>query len=742
MAGMTVDDLNQLLGGPSQKPTEAPSGQPPMSVDELTKLTQPKAAPTMGFGEDLARSTGSGLGRGLVGATGLPGDIETLGRYGLNKMGANVDERSAFPTSEEMIHKAESLHPSVKEALGYQPKYAPSRYAKTAAEFIPSSLIGPGGLAAKTAGAVGAGVATQGVEDYAKGTPIEGTATEMALKLPASILGYGAGAKTLSAVRAPLAGAVTPEAEAMKRLTGAIQEDVSKGGKYGAKATPQEILASGTETAPAAIAGKKTQDLIQAAGEHVSPEQQGAFSNYAAKAAEGAKANVSSHIDDLFGGKEVLPFDKIDEGARRARDINSANYGRVMSSPEAQAIRAPELKTVMDRLPPNTLNEAIQSLKEHGEDLAALGIVKGKGGYGFNPQNMPLRFWDEVKQTLDTKIQGLKDPVTGAISDKGANSRWNSTNILLKDTLDNAVSEYGVIRGKAAEMAGAKNALEMGMKYLTSNNPANVNMIEKTIAKLTPEQHKDLAYGMAGAYKTMLEKDPNKALGLFTGKAGQVYVDRFNKAMAPLGPDAAANLIGKANAELLNRNIQAIKPQSGFGLKSQYVPAATGAAAAALHLGELVTQPMLWAGDPTAIIAGLGAYGLGKLYNAKEARIAAKVLELSADPKRMAELGQLIKSDPNARSFLNKTNEVLKKGARQQVGVGASMNQDEYPRAAGGRIGRATGGKAVHNHEREADILIARMEAAKKMEEHNTERLLQKDDTVIAKALAKANKDI
>jgi hypothetical protein len=29
MAGMTVDDLNQLLGVPSQKPSEAPSGQPP-----------------------------------------------------------------------------------------------------------------------------------------------------------------------------------------------------------------------------------------------------------------------------------------------------------------------------------------------------------------------------------------------------------------------------------------------------------------------------------------------------------------------------------------------------------------------------------------------------------------------------------------------------------------------------------------------------------------------------------------
>jgi hypothetical protein len=46
------------------------------------------------------------------------------------------------------------------------------------------------------------------------------------------------------------------------------------------------------------------------------------------------------------------------------------------------------------------------------------------------------------------------------------------------------------------------------------------------------------------------------------------------------------------------------------------------------------------------------------------------------------------------------------------------------------------------DHEREADLLMTRMLAAKKQEEHNTERLLQKDDTVIAKALAKANKDI
>jgi hypothetical protein len=742
MADMTLDDFKSLLSSSSSKTVDEGSEKPSRSFEELSKLMQPKAAPTVGLGEDLARSTGSGLGRGLVGAVGLPGDIETLGRYGLNKMGANVDQTSALPTSEDMIHKAESLHPAVKEALGYQPQYAPSRYAKTAAEFIPASLIGPGGWGAKTAGAIGAGVATQGVEDYAKKTPIEGTGTEMALKLAASIPGYKLGTSALGIARAPLApfaGAINPEAEAMKRLSGTLQEDIAAGGKYGAKATPQEVLASGVETAPAAIAGSRTQKLIQSAGEHAMPEDQGAFSNFAAKAAEDAKANVSSHIDDLFGGKPVLPFDKIDEGILRAKTINSPNYARVMALPEAQAIRAPELNTVIDRLPPNTIKEAIQSLKEHGNDLSTLGIVNGK----YNPQNMPLRFWDEVKQTLDTKIQGLKNPITGTITDKGANSRWNSTNTLLKNTLDNAVGEYGVARGAAAEIAGSNTALEMGMKYLTSTNPANINMIEKNIAKLSTEQKKDLAYGMAGAYKSMLESDPKKALGLFTGKGGNIYAARFENAMKPLGKDAASALIGKVNAEALNSNIQAIKPQSTAGqLTSQYFPAATGAAAAAAHLGELITQPMLWTGEPTAILTGLAAYKLGKLYTAKEASVAAKVLELSADPSRMAEFGQLIKSDPNARSFLNKTNEVLKKGARQQVGVGASMNQDEYPRAAGGRIGRATGGKIHVNHDREADLLMTRMEAAKKMEGHNTERLLQKDDSVIAKALAKANKDI
>jgi len=69
--------------------------------------------------------------------------------------------------------------------------------------------------------------------------------------------------------------------------------------------------------------------------------------------------------------------------------------------------------------------------------------------------------------------------------------------------------------------------------------------------------------------------------------------------------------------------------------------------------------------------------------------------------------------------------------------------QREQPRFAGGRVGRASGGRLVRNdHAARAASLIRAAEAAKKAHNKTTEEILEQPDEAVAKALSIANKAI
>jgi hypothetical protein len=733
-SGMTVDKLNSLLVGPSSaspKKEDVPSEQKRpagegMSVDELNALVSPKEKPTVGFGEDIAKSTGAGLSRGAVGLTGLPGDIETLARYGIRKAGYDVGAESYLPTSEAMIKKAQSVIPGAKEFMDYQPQYAPSRYAKTAAEFLPGALAGPGGIGSKVAGSIGAGVASQGVEEALKGTPSQGGALETALKIGASIPGYALGAKGLSGIAKPFEGAISPESAAAKRLSSSMGSDIARGGQ---RATP-ESLASG-EVSVAAGAGDKTRALIQQASEKAPERSVGAFTASAGEARDAAHTrNVQRHIDRVFGeGNAVNPFDEGDRLRNAGREMNNENYRRVMASPEAAQIGGAELTNISRSLQQgsNILDRVANTTFLQGNDPRAIGMVRTRQGWATNPQGMPLSFWDSVKRELDDQIYSLRRGAPGPTTASDVRN-YTAINNRLKSTLDNAVPEYNAIRGAAAEAAGATNAVELGMQYLKEGNPTNRRNIEQAFRRLNDEQRASAAYGLAGAYRQELEKDPTAAFKMFTGPQAGDKMARFRLMMG----NEADPLIGRILQENLNRNIQQLKPAAG-GTGSFLSPSLKGGfAGAALGLGETILQPQLWAANPAAIGTALIGAGFGRLYNKKEAKVAAKTLELAMDPSKAADLARLAASDPNARSFLEKTSMVL---ARSGAGVEAGRNQNQQ--AHGGRIHRASGGRLTGITT--AAMLMAAAESAKKGHGKATEPLLNQPDEAITRALAIAN---
>jgi hypothetical protein len=112
----------------------------------------------VGYGEDIAKGTVGGLGRGLAGLVGLPGTVGGLVHSGLSYAGV---PEGAIDYGSRMIRKtplASLTGPDAGQVQGaiegvtgefYKPKTTPGQYFSTGAEFLSGALVGPAGPAAR-----------------------------------------------------------------------------------------------------------------------------------------------------------------------------------------------------------------------------------------------------------------------------------------------------------------------------------------------------------------------------------------------------------------------------------------------------------------------------------------------------------------------------------------------------------------------------------------------------------------
>jgi hypothetical protein len=684
---------------------------------------KPAGEPTVGVGEDIGRAV---LAKGVRGAAALPGmfgDIPSL-------FGA---EKYRPPTTEEYIQKLSSISPEVEKALAYKPVTAPGRYAGSVAEFLPSALIpGGGGLIARGLGAAGAGVGSQAVEDFyeAGKIPGQGTPYEGAAKLAGAIAGGIAAPSAAGKIGSIFRGA---EPVAAERLAGSMARDVTTGT---AKAPPGALV--NADLAPGIAGGAETQKLLKGAAARSSDEAVGAYNAAVDKFKQEAAPRVQGVIDDIFQ-RPVQMFDEVDLLKKRVSDLNDVNYTRVMGMPEAQAIQNADLQKIVNRLPKGTIDDVLEQFRIQGVDPASFGLAKTKKGWAIPPQGASLRFWDEVKQQIDSNIGSYMDPITKSAR-PGAGSQVANLQGLKTDlvgVLDNAVDDYKKIRFEASELYGARNAMEAGYKYYGDGNFRNLNNIEKLVdKKLTPAQKQDFAYGYAAAYKDALDKNPTSALGVYGGKTGQFNADKMKFA---LGEENAAKLLGSVNSEYLNSTMKTLAAGGGGtgflrGAGTGYLAGILGETALA---GENLLQALSFSMSPgaiaTAVLAGAGRAA----YTVRERKIAEQVLKLAADPSQSERLGRLIAENQDARSFLAKFYNAAKKvppvSAQTQAVQQQTQPTDE-------RVGRKAGGRI--SAESHAADLMRRAEIAKKNIGKHTEALLNKPDETVVKALQIANQNL
>lgn len=259
------------------------SGQAPQDVG---RFAQPAIAdaeqrpPYSTAGEAITgagKALGTGLAKGVVGLGTLPGNMEALGRAGINKLAGLAGVEA--PVSPDPVLRSAG---DVDWSGWHQPKTTAEKYIQTAGEFAPMVLpFGQGGLLAR-----GAQVAAPAVASEAAGQLTEGTDFEPWARLGGAIAG-GSVANLGARAVTPFPSEPTRQA-AVKTLEKAGVDSISAGQRTGAP------MLSWMESAAQTMPGGRRMAQTQQKG----AEQ---FTAAALKTAgvQGTRA-TSEAIDDAF----------------------------------------------------------------------------------------------------------------------------------------------------------------------------------------------------------------------------------------------------------------------------------------------------------------------------------------------------------------------------------------------------------------------------------------------------------
>ena len=146
-------------------------GPTPMQIPE-------KAAKTWGdTALDVAKSTGVGLGQGILGLGTLPGNVEQLARMGIDK-GAELlgyENPQTQKSGQWFPHYGDAKRAFEEVVTGkfYEPQTVPGEYARTVGEFAPMTMAGPGGWAARGVQTVVPAAVSETAGQMTKGTQYE-----------------------------------------------------------------------------------------------------------------------------------------------------------------------------------------------------------------------------------------------------------------------------------------------------------------------------------------------------------------------------------------------------------------------------------------------------------------------------------------------------------------------------------------------------------------------------------------
>lgn len=207
---------------------------------------------------DVAKSGGIGLAQGGLGLATLPGNMEMLGRMGIDKGAELLGFQNPNTVSGQKLPHYGDAKKFVEGYTGkfYEPQTTAGKYARTIGEFAPLALNPGVGAASRAASVLGGGVASE-----AAGQATEGTAAEPWAR---AIAGMAGSMLPRAAVRSVSPNPIPPErARQLAVLEREGVTDLTAGQITGKK--PLQWAESVTQDTP--FAGTRAADMQTRAAE-------------------------------------------------------------------------------------------------------------------------------------------------------------------------------------------------------------------------------------------------------------------------------------------------------------------------------------------------------------------------------------------------------------------------------------------------------------------------------------------
>lgn len=562
--------------------------------------------------------------------------------------------------------------------------------------------------------------------------------------------------------------------EAQKRIRAAIARDQREGKIRGTApgmgpagvpkalpgATPGQIDAAAAEGIPVSgydlSGGPEVKRLVEgSAGKvHDVAPVVGLQQDMAARSSSG-RDYLANTVDDI-AGRPLVTGDEFQAAVQNITDTNEPAYKRVMALPGNQSLFSPRLKEILEGRP--TVVKVMRELDESVRDTGAPppAIYDRHGNLNVQPANAPSL---DYLNTVYKRVREAADKAYRA-GDGDAGKKLKAAANDLREELDNlaeknpdGTSSYKTIRDDASELFGARNALDAGYKYLSNAAPLKLTKILSDYDRYTSPQKDQFRTGLLARIKDDL-LNPSKTNSV------SAYLDGTNSAMF----DKISGIIGADNATRLGNQVRLQRILSaGKAPDLSAVPASAGGhgigpvaaagigaatvagAEAVMELGPQIASVLSHPG--TAAVATAGAagtiYTLKKMIsgarNAHEAAVARNVLDAitTRDPAAIRRLDSL---PPSALGFV-----LDKLGPKAAHGAGIIATSPQEPleidipggdlvvvppkKAAGGRIGRKSGGRVGSNP------ISAEVKKVRALLSHKTASMLSMPDDAVATAL-------
>lgn len=560
-----ASSMRTLMG--KEQPTPRDTGGTGITIRPVSDDKASSSKREVGTGEAFGRGLASGVTanfydelRGLHEAGGAhPDEPMSLGSVLRGAVGRMSGDKAAAQKYDEAVAReretnkqAEEQHPAAT-LIGNVAGGLALPVGGAAAATTKAARAGYGAaIGAGYGGAFGAGEG-DGLEDRTKravGGALLGGAVGAVAPTVIDAAGKVVGAVSHVAGAAlghpidTLRGIRNPDAEAAKRISGALAEDISAGRAGMSPADIDAAKRNGQSVATVDLGGENVRALGRSSA-NTSPTGRAALDDLTSQRFESQSSRASNFVRGLspFGGDATRTSETIHAAANAA---NKPAYDRVMAA--HPVVTVPSEITNRPAVA-QAMSDAVSLAKNYGEkiqgDNEIKTILKGDGYHIAddvpNSAKTSLKYWDYVKKGLDARIEGMKR--SGGIEDLNSKQKADFAGLVdarkaLVAHLDKVAPEYKDARAGAAAFFGAENAVEAGKNFVKMSG----SLTDARLAhnKMNDAQKSLFAEGFVSDLADKISKiSDNRSITIdkiFNSTDGRA---RINLA---LGPNKAAHL--------------------------------------------------------------------------------------------------------------------------------------------------------------------------------------------------------